>query len=190
MCGSSPTETEFPQAYQDDIRTPGYFAWGTAKKSQNKAIKEDNTMAQTKKIENTQVTEKKTRTIANNRTNGKFTLARRNDNRIRLISDGKTIALVQVGTNKSLICAAVKEVFDGLDAKTKKLVVPVTNMGPNKFKLPVETNKLDELARKLFGECDELIVTPSTEEKKPVAKKAPAKKKKPEVVFKKIETKA
>ena len=135
---------------------------------------------------NTQVEVKKnTRTIANNRTNGKFTLARRNDNRIRLISDGKTIALVQVGTNKSLICAAVKEVFDGLDKKTKELVVPVTNMGPNKFKLPVDTKDVDALARKLFGECDELIVTKKEEgngetEKKPApAKKVQAKKKEP-----------
>lgn len=116
---------------------------------------------------------RKTRTIADNRTNGKFTLVRRNDNRIRLISDNKTIALVQVGSRKSLICAAVKEVFDGLDAKTKKLVVPVTNMGPNKFKLPVDTSELDTLARKLFGECDELIVA-KTEEEKPAT---PAKKK-------------
>ena len=109
--------------------------------------------------------EKKTRSIAGNRTNGKFVLVRRNDNRIRLVSDGKTIGLVQVGARKSLICAAVKEVFDGLDAKTKELVVPVTNMGPNKFKLPVDTDKVDEVARTLFGECEELIIEAKPEKK-------------------------
>ena len=135
-------------------------------------------MAQNTDKKNAQVTEKKaTRTNANNRTNGKFTLVRRNDNRVRVVSDGKTIATLEVGKNKSSIAVPGKDAFNKLSAKMKEAITE-GNYGPNKFKVPVDTKDLDTVARKLFGECDELIVEKKEEkagEKKEVAKK-PAKK--------------
>lgn len=113
-------------------------------------------------IEAEEKKEKKVRSNKDNRSNGTFELVRRNDNRIRLTSNGKTIATIQMGVKKCSIHTATKDVFEALEEELQKTVTEY-KMGPNSYKLPVETEKVDEVARALFGTCEELIVTPKEE---------------------------
>lgn len=111
-----------------------------------------------------QATPKKVRSNLENRSNGKFSLVRRNDNRIRIVSGGKTIGTIQVGTRKCSIHTATKDVFDVLEEEVRKTVTEV-KMGPNSYKLSVDTDKVDATARAIFGECEELIIEEKKEEK-------------------------
>lgn len=92
-------------------------------------------------------------TNKDNRSNGTFTLVRRNDNRIRLTSGGKTIATIQLGKKVCSIHTATNDVYGKyLDKVTEY------TMGPNSYKLTVASSEVDTVARELFGTCEERII--------------------------------
>ena len=106
---------------------------------------------------------------AGNKGDGTFYFVRRNDNRVRIVSNGATLATVQVGSKLCSVHTPLKSDFDPLFIDTpdtpapfKALEVKEVKMGPNNFKVVVDTPRIDTLLGVLFGTVTNNPATPDT----------------------------